>query len=116
MALACSNWPCWKLLVGRMPTELVKASVEAVPRPRRARAVAGDALMSCIDLKTSSEKAAGSATWTAPLPRTAIALRFLAPTAAPTPERPAARDLSLITQAERTRVSPALPLPEVRGC
>src|SRR3972149_8690173 len=91
MALACSNWPFWKLLVGRMPMELVKATVEAVPRPRSAAEVTGDSLISFIDSKTSREKLRGSAAWTAPVPRTAMAFRVLEPTAGPTPERPAAR-------------------------
>ena len=39
-----------------------------------------------------------------------MALRFFEPITAPTPDRPAARPMSLITQAKRTRFSPAGPM------
>ena len=49
------------------------------------------------------------------VPRTAIALRFLEPATAPTPERPAARCRSLTMAANSTWFSPALPMLEMRS-
>src|SRR5437879_8434226 len=95
-----------------MPTEFVKPTVEAVPRPRRAFDVVGEALMSFIASKTRRPNSSGSAHCTAPVPRTTMALTFFDPITAPTPERPAARDLSLMTQATRFKFSPAGPMPE----
>lgn len=60
-------------------------------------------------------KALGSRMLPTPLvPRTAMALRFLLPMTAPTPERPAARCRSLTTAANSTWFSPARPMPEMR--
>src|SRR2546425_10579113 len=98
-----------------MPTEFVKPTVEAVPRPHKADEVVGDSLIAFIASKTSRPNSSGSAHCTAPVPRTAIALTFFEPITAPTPERPAARDLSLMTQATRLRVSPAGPIPLMRA-
>ena len=48
------------------------------------------------------------------VPRAAMALRFFEPSMAPTPEPPAAFDLSEMTQADLTRFSPAGPIPMTR--
>ncbi len=55
-----------------------------------------------------------SATLMVPLPRTAIAFRFLEPMTAPVPVRPAMRPSSLAMQAKRTIFSPAGPMAEMR--
>src|SRR5260370_628917 len=57
---------------------------------------------------------AGRATLTPRVPRTATAFRFFEPITAPTPDRPAARCLSLMMQAKRTRFSPAGPMQAMR--
>ena len=56
----------------------------------------------------------GSATSMGVLPLAARAFRFLDPITAPTPEPPAAFALSVMMHAERTRFSPAGPMPETR--
>ena len=48
------------------------------------------------------------------VPRTAIALRFLLPITAPTPERPAARCKSLTIAEYKTPFSPERPIEETR--
>ena len=63
-----------------------------------------------VGLATTARMAFSS--WSAGfrLPRTATALRFLEPMTAPTPERAAARCLSLMIAAMRARFSPAGPM------
>ena len=53
---------------------------------------------------------AGRATRTLPVPRTAMAFRFFEPITAPTPDRPAARNLSFTMAAKSTWFSPAGPM------
>ena len=59
--------------------------------------------------------ATGPLTGTPRVPRMATALRFLEPMTAPTPDRPAARCLSFMMQANRTRFSPAGPMQATRA-
>ena len=73
--------------------------------------------LSCMSARirqTAFMNAAGSATRTPPVPRTAMALRFFEPMTAPTPLRPAARCLSFMMQAKRTSFSPPGPMHATR--
>ncbi|MBA7698865.1 hypothetical protein ES703_107548 [subsurface metagenome] len=58
----------------------------------------------------TAKKPSGSATSIAPLPFTAIAFNFLDPITAPIPHLAATLDLSTMTQAPRTKFSPAGPM------
>ena len=94
-----SNWTSLKLRVGRPPNSCMESIIALVPysvRPLRPSLSARSALVSL----TAAMKRLGSSTPTPTVPCTAIALRFLEPITAPTPERPAARCRSLTTQAK----------------
>src|SRR3972149_3764895 len=108
---APSKVPNWKFLVGRKPWALITFTSTGVPYMGRPWLVTGEAL----SLPTASRQAAlnsrGRATFTGRVPRATMAFTFLDPRAAPTPERPAARSLSFITQASRASFSPAGPVP-----
>jgi hypothetical protein len=108
-----SNCPSRKLRVGRPPKACVMSIVEAVPRSVNDMRP-GLSCMSSRIFQTAFMKAAGSATRTPPVPRTAMALRFFEPITAPTPLRPAARCLSFMMQAKRTSFSPPGPMQATR--
>ena len=93
-----SNCTSWLLRVGRLPKACVTSIMESVPVRVRSFRVwfTRSSLAAC---STASAKASESLTATPRVPRTAIAFRFLDPMTAPTPERPAARSRSFITQA-----------------
>ena len=80
--------------------------------------VVGPATSLSRPLSTASLNAPGLAMVRPLEPSTATALSFFAPMTAPTPERPAARPLSFITQAVRARFSPPGPMQATRasGC
>ena len=93
-----SNCTSWLLRVGKLPKAWVTSIIESVPvRARSARVWL--ARSAAFASPVALAKAASSSTVTPRVPRTAMALRFLDPITAPTPERPAARSRSFMTQA-----------------
>jgi hypothetical protein len=109
---ALSNCPCWKLRVGRKPWALITFTRMGVPYLGSPPPVTGDAASFWTAARQAAMYSFGRATCTGCVPRAATALRFLAPITAPTPERPAARCLSLMMQAVRARRSPAGPMEQ----
>ncbi|KAF5046760.1 hypothetical protein SDC9_60322 [bioreactor metagenome] len=71
-------------------------------------------LILAIDFENASFSIAASFTLTLPVPLTTMALRFLEPITAPTPDLPAARPLSFIMPDIFERFSPAGPIVATR--
>ncbi len=85
----------------------------AVPYAGNAEPVTPFSLILAFDSLRSVFNPCGLATATLPVPLTATAFRFLDPMTAPTPDRPAARSLSLIIAAIRDNFSPAGPIAKI---
>ncbi len=116
MSLAPSNWVSRKLWVGMAPTSLITFISTWVPKVGKPWPVTAFSANTCLPALTACMKAAGLSILPTPLvPRTAIALRFLAPITVPTPERPAARCMSLTTAENRQPPSPAWPMVATRS-
>ena len=107
-----ANWDSWWLLAGRPPCSFIGLNKMGVPYTRSPSPVIGDSFSFFLAAQVACIIALGEATATPPVPRTAMALRFLEPMTAPTPLRPAARCLSFMIDAKRTRFSPAGPMHE----
>ncbi len=111
---APSNWLSRWLRVGRAPTSLMTFINTWVPYLGRPWPVTALSANTFLPLATAAMNALASRTLTPRVPRSATALRFFEPITAPTPLRPAARCMSLTTQAKRTPFSPATPIEATR--
>jgi len=93
---------------GQSPLKIERAVPAAVPY-LLVLAARGSLATSAMISRISARISASSARGTGCVPRAAIALRRLAPITAPSPDRPAALPLSVITQAISDCCSPAGP-------
>ncbi len=113
LMLACSSkMPADQLRVGKAPAPLTKSTSTGVPSSwahRLSSVSTNSEWMRCMSLRN----ALASPTATEPVPRTAIALRFLSPMRAPWPPRPALWYWSVERQAQGILFSPAGPMESV---
>jgi hypothetical protein len=85
-----------------------------VPKAGRPSPVTAFSASTFLPAAVACMNAFGSLTLTPSVPRMATAFRFLDPITVPTPERPAARCMSLTTQAYFTPFSPETPIEATR--